>query len=459
MSLSITKGGPTLSRRLFYSHLLCALLVSFSVASYLYFAVRQELLTSLNARLAGSAATLASSLDVADLSALQAGSAAERAAVRARMHRFLRYNPDLGAARVLAVAPNASVVLLETQAERESAPEAEVEAGKPVVLPVGAHDYAGSAYVPNSESSFAVSVSAKAGDTEDRLSRTRNNALLGFILAVVLSLLFSRLLNKQASMVVGSFVARFKQVAGGGFDARVPLMGDDEFGRLAVAFNDMAIKLQASLGERDRSLEQLQQARDRLERNVRDRTQELERLNVLLREEHEQRARFEAGLAEAAATDPLTKLLNRRAMLELLEHVATRMRNNARTCCFVICDIDHFKLINDQHGHAVGDAVLAAVAAQIRQELRSDEAAARWGGEEFLLLWPDQGLGAVEQRANRVREMLNSKPLAAGVAKVSACFGIAELKPGETVDQCLIRADKAMYKAKAAGRNRVCVEA
>ena len=457
MSLSITQGAPTLSRRLFYSHLLCALLVSFSVASYLYFAVRQELLTSLNARLAGSAATLAGSLDAAQLSALQAGSAPERAAVRERMHQFLRYNQDLGAARVLAVAANASVVLLEAQAERENAPEAAVP--KQVIAPINARDYAGTAFVPNSQSSFAVSVSAKAGNTEDRLGQTRNNALLGFILAVALSLFFSRLLNKQASTVVGSFVERFRQVAGGRFDARVPLMGDDEFGRLAVAFNDMALKLQTSLGERDRTLEQLQQARDRLERNVRDRTQELERLNVLLREEHEQRARFEAGLAEAAATDPLTKLLNRRAMLELLEHVATRMRNNARTCCFVICDIDHFKLINDQHGHAVGDTVLAAVAGQIRQELRSDEAAARWGGEEFLLLWPDQGLSAVEQRANRVRELLNSKPLAAGVAKVSACFGIAELKPGESVDQCLIRADKAMYRAKAAGRNRVCVEA
>lgn len=457
MSLSITQGGPTLSRRLFYSHLLCALLVSFSVASYLYFAVRQELLTSLNARLAGSAATLAGSLDLAQLSALQAGSASESAAVRERIERFLRYNQDLGAARVLAVSPSASVLLLEMQAEQRS-PTTDAEVPKQVIVPITARDYAGSAFVPNSNASFAVSVSAKAGNAEDRLGQTRSNALLGFILAVVLSLLFSRLLNKQASMVVGSFVERFRQVAGGRFDARVPLMGDDEFGRLAVAFNDMAQKLQTSLGERDRMLEQLQQARDRLERNVRDRTQELERLNVLLREEHEQRARFEAGLAEAAATDPLTKLLNRRAMLELLEHVAARMRNNARTCCFVICDIDHFKLINDQHGHAVGDAVLAAVAGQIRQELRSDEAAARWGGEEFLLLWPDQGVSAVEQRANRVRELLNSKPLAAGVAKVSACFGIAELKPGESIDQCLIRADKAMYRAKAAGRNRVCVE-
>jgi diguanylate cyclase len=249
---------------------------------------------------------------------------------------------------------------------------------------------------------------------------------------------------------------RFEQVATGNFDARLPLQdGDDAFAQVAFGFNQMSERLQRGLKERERMLEQLKNARDQLEHSVKDRTLELNNLNDLLRQEHEQRAQLEASLAEAAATDSLTKLLNRRSMLELLETVHLQLKKQGKSCCIAILDVDHFKQVNDRFGHAIGDEVLVSVGKVIREHLSAQEAAARWGGEEFIIAWPDRALKVAEQHADRLRELLEDRQFAEGKLSITASFGLTEWMANESLEPALQRADQALYRAKAEGRNRV----
>jgi diguanylate cyclase (GGDEF)-like protein len=299
--------------------------------------------------------------------------------------------------------------------------------------------------------------SSSGQEIQEQLGQTRSYALLGFIGAVLLSALFARLLTRNANRMMDGFVDTFKKVASGELDVRMNETGNAEFGRLALAFNQMSERLKRTLGERERMLQDISIAHDQLQTNIRERTAELTRINELLRHEHEQGARLEANLAEAAATDTMTMLLNRRAMMEVLGQIGAIKKKREKTCCLLTLDIDHFKQINDRFGHAKGDQVLIQVATQLRGAMSSDEVAARWGGEEFLLLWPDQSLAAAEQRANRLREKLASAIQVGADFKFTVSMGLAQWRDDEDLAQALLRSDRSLYAAKAAGRNRVCV--
>ncbi len=165
----------------------------------------------------------------------------------------------------------------------------------------------------------------------------------------------------------------------------------------------------------------------------------------------------ERRMESMALTDPLTGLLNRRSMEQRLREAAHGFARSGRPFSVVMADVDHFKRVNDVHGHAVGDRVLRAVATLFGEGLRAHDAVARWGGEEFLLLLPEtEAVGACEV-AERLRAAAEGRLAgAAGVAGgVTMTFGVAVLEGGMRVGECLKRADEAMYAGKAAGRNRV----
>jgi diguanylate cyclase (GGDEF)-like protein len=161
----------------------------------------------------------------------------------------------------------------------------------------------------------------------------------------------------------------------------------------------------------------------------------------------EDRARMQA-LAER---DPLTGAYNRRAAEA---HLASLQRDAARTEV-ILFDIDHFKSINDRHGHGVGDSVLCAVAARCGDRLATRGVLARWGGEEFLVLadLDADGEGAV---AESLRRALAEAPIEPA-GRVTASFGSTRLRPGEPTAAALQRADEALYEAKRAGRDRVAL--
>jgi diguanylate cyclase (GGDEF)-like protein len=169
----------------------------------------------------------------------------------------------------------------------------------------------------------------------------------------------------------------------------------------------------------------------------------------------------ERAMTEIAQTDPLTGLLNRRSMEERLAEEVARFRAHGANFSVVLADVDHFKQINDQHGHDAGDRVLGGVASVFNRGLRSGDAVARWGGEEFLLLLPRTDLRSAEEVAQRLR-VASERHLAelGGLPQtLTLTFGVAGFAENATIDACLKAADAALYRGKAAGRNRVVVAA
>jgi diguanylate cyclase (GGDEF)-like protein len=163
---------------------------------------------------------------------------------------------------------------------------------------------------------------------------------------------------------------------------------------------------------------------------------------------------FERALSDL---DPLTGLLNRRAMRVALERERARGRRGGAGAAIAIGDLDHFKAINDAHGHSAGDRVLQAVAEVFLAGLRPYDSVYRYGGEEFLFCLPSTDGATAQLVLDRLRAglaALDAHDLAGGVA-ITASFGVAPMEADATVEETIERADRALYAAKRAGRNRV----
>lgn len=170
------------------------------------------------------------------------------------------------------------------------------------------------------------------------------------------------------------------------------------------------------------------------------------------------RKEMEQQLLSMAITDPLTGLSNRRAFNERLQLEWERLKRSPEIqAALVLCDIDHFKRINDEHGHPIGDRALCHFARLAEDELRgSTDIVGRWGGEEFLLLLPETRPEQAHACVDRLRRRLMRHPLP-GVSPVlvmSFSAGIGECRGAEDLDAVIERADQAMYRAKQAGRGR-----
>ncbi|WMJ68464.1 sensor domain-containing diguanylate cyclase [Stenotrophomonas sp. 24(2023)] len=172
----------------------------------------------------------------------------------------------------------------------------------------------------------------------------------------------------------------------------------------------------------------------------------------LLSEYHDVLLAQNADLAEQSRTDALTGLPNRRAMAVALEEATTPVDGAARAACVALVDIDHFKNINDFQGHATGDRVLAELGVLLRSHFAGHGLAARYGGEEFVALMPGTGLHEAELQCEFLRMAVAELPLG---FPVTVSIGVAAHRPGDSIDQTLARADAALYRAKAGGRNRV----
>ena len=166
---------------------------------------------------------------------------------------------------------------------------------------------------------------------------------------------------------------------------------------------------------------------------------------------------------EAAVTDPLTGLYNRRYALAHLERLARAARAERRQFAMMVLDIDHFKAFNDSYGHAVGDRVLQGVADRLRESLRPQDLVARIGGEEFLVAMPDTGPEEARMAAERLREIIGGTaflaraegPALTVTMSIGVAMGGADATETEALDLIFDRADAALYGAKTAGRNMV----
>lgn len=184
---------------------------------------------------------------------------------------------------------------------------------------------------------------------------------------------------------------------------------------------------------------------------------QLQDANRELHGEVARRIALQEKLERQAATDLLTGLPNRRVLAERFTAESARAQRSGEALALAVIDLDHFKQINDSHGHAGGDAVLRSVGEMCQRCFRGADMAARIGGEEFAVLLPGAGLAQAAAVMGRFGEQLGATPLLLGATpvRVTATIGVAQQRPGEGLDALMARADAAMYAGKRAGRDRV----
>ncbi|MBU1665335.1 MAG: diguanylate cyclase [Gammaproteobacteria bacterium] len=166
-----------------------------------------------------------------------------------------------------------------------------------------------------------------------------------------------------------------------------------------------------------------------------------------------------ALINQVCTVDHLTGAWNRHAMAMKLTEESERTQRSGQVCALCMMDIDHFKRVNDEHGHKVGDEVLQAFTSIVSIELRRYDTLFRYGGEEFLMLLPNTNLENAALLLNRIRETLAATPITSSsgqVVNLTASFGVSQLASHEAIEDALEHADHALLAAKANGRNRVC---
>jgi diguanylate cyclase (GGDEF)-like protein len=180
---------------------------------------------------------------------------------------------------------------------------------------------------------------------------------------------------------------------------------------------------------------------------IKDHQRELKELNRILEERT-------VTLEKLASTDSLTGLFNRHMFSELFVRELAQSRRYKTPLSLILFDIDHFKKINDTHGHLIGDEALKAIAALTQANVRISDIIARWGGEEFAVMLPHTDIKGAHITAEKIRSAIETAEFEQ-VGRITASFGVAQLREDESQDPFFDRADKALYRAKVAGRNRV----
>ena len=161
-------------------------------------------------------------------------------------------------------------------------------------------------------------------------------------------------------------------------------------------------------------------------------------------------------LHDKAARDPLTQLANRAEFDAALEEFVDRHLERGEACSLIICDIDHFKRVNDTFGHQAGDEAIVSFANLLKRNWRPGDLVARYGGEEFCMLCAECDNSAATERAESLREELEQLPQSMlGGETITASFGVTEIQAGDTPETMLRRADRALLQAKESGRNTV----
>ena len=202
----------------------------------------------------------------------------------------------------------------------------------------------------------------------------------------------------------------------------------------------LVLPSQQDLREKNTALEKMRvslyEANQRLEARVAERTRELEKL---------------------ATSDPLTSVSNRRELMDRLRDEMLRVERYQHPLSALMIDLDHFKAINDTHGHQTGDKVLIALADLLRDTCRATDTIGRYGGEEFMIILPETSIEKAhtfaERLLERVREM--SVEVDGESLPITCSIGVTDVAAEETVEDFIDRADQALYSAKTLGRNRV----
>lgn len=273
--------------------------------------------------------------------------------------------------------------------------------------------------------------------------------LLPFVIfaAARLEIRWAALVAATAALVVVTMVSSGRNPFGN-WPPRDTVMRAQEFiflmSLMALGLSGLLSQLRAKQGEIELANQRLQELNQALEARVGERTTELQTLN--------------AQLEQLALTDGLTGLPNRRAFVDVARREFARSQRHRRPLAVAMCDLDHFKSVNDHYGHQVGDAVLQRFVAVTTGMIRASVTMARYGGEEFVFLVPETMLSGAVTLMERIRQALRAEAIdiGQGTIRITASFGVAMLMADDKdLDQLLGRADRALYEAKAGGRDCV----
>ena len=245
-------------------------------------------------------------------------------------------------------------------------------------------------------------------DASERFILIRNILIYGTLLGILFVSISATLLIRSIVQPLNRAVLHFKQIAKGNLDENISISSQDEIGQVLSELAAMQGKLKIMIGELD----------------------------------------------QLASTDKLTGAWNRRRFEETVETEIDRLRRYGQRLSLMILDVDHFKKINDDYGHPIGDQVLVDLSNTIRTSLRASDSLTRWGGEEFVILCPNTTASIVAKLAERLRKKIATVSFKE-VGNITVSFGVAECGPSETWEQWLHRADEALYLAKSGGRDQV----
>lgn len=465
----------SIQTKLFLSHFAAIVLVSGSVGTIFYRVAVDSLDTNLKARLRNSAALLSQVLDARSLDELRGpGDVARPAYVEnlRRLRELQATNPDIAFIYVMRLERDQVVFVLDSDTSREQALPGQPYGSDFPRLRDGFGAYAvddeitrdrwgyflsGYAPLKNGHGRYLVGLDMRADEVQMKFQTIRITGAASLCLSIALAWLFSLLLARRITRPIRRLVVRTGEIAEGRLEGEVETGTGDEVGELAGAFNTMASRLAGSRTETRQAMDKLREAHDTLEQRVVERTAELAEVNEDLRREIAERERAEQALAKAATTDFLTGLLNRPAMLHLIEQEAERVKRGTPGFSLILADLDHFKEINDNHGHETGDEILLGFSRILRESVRGQDAVARWGGDEMLLFLPETPVAGAVAVARKVLAAVSGTPLESGgrFHRLTVSLGVSTFRPGTTVTDCFRLADEALYRVKAGGRNGV----
>lgn len=465
----------TIRTKLFFSHFAAIVLVSGSVGTYFYESAVESLNEALKSRLQNSAALVSQGLSVRGLDEIRTPDDRDSAAYRQgvdSLRSYVKSNPDIAFLYVMRKVGHQAEFVLDSDIDDPAQP-GEIYPHDVPALMQGflrpsvdeqiTEDRWGSflsGYSPlgTGDGGYLIGIDMRADEVQSKLKEIRLAGLLSLSLSVILAALFSRYLSQNFTRRIGSVTGRLFTIAPEPADRSSPADGD-ELAQLSDAFDKMSARLENNRLQLETNQAALTSARDELEHRVSERTSELVIANRKLLDEIAERKRIEQTLEAISRTDYLTGILNRRALSRRLEELIDGISTDAQCFSTILLDLDHFKAINDQFGHDVGDQTLRHAVERLRNGVRDSDLLGRWGGEEFLIVCPATELDEAERLAQRLCNGLAGGRLSAGEASiaVTGSFGVSRYVVGENLNRCLKRNDDALYVAKAQGRNCIVV--
>lgn len=281
---------------------------------------------------------------------------------------------------------------------------------------------------------FSLIVALAESEVSGPLNHYMRNFLFILAIMVVLSMI---MINYSVRLISAPLVGLSEFVTDlheGRWGYEIYTEREDIIGKLIQKFNVLSLANYKLINELKEKQAELEELNENLERRVNRRTEELEKISI---------------------TDDLTKLYNRRFLVETLNNQLKISQRYAYDVSIILIDIDYFKKVNDTYGHLIGDEVLKDFAKFLSRNVREATIVGRYGGEEFLLILPNTNQVGATTLAERIRKKLLALRLSKEGIRITISAGIASLKSDDTIDSLVHRADLALYHAKEIGRNNV----